>query len=148
MDQLIVLIQNRFEHFIDLSIYQIDLFKVHSRNQKLQLWKRNQIHSDFIQIDVKSAFESHRSCQIAQHIGYNVVHLFERSLLFFIIFFVLLISVHYVYQSLIVHWKYTITIFDQFVQWQQTIVGRSNHIVIFLWKYWSRESEYFGILIS
>ena len=118
MDQLVILVQYRLKHLINLSIDQVQLFKVHSRNEKLQLWEWNQIHGDFIQINVQSPFESHRCSQIAQHIGNDPIHLLERSLLFlfFLVLILLLAIVDYIYQSLVIDWKYTITVFDQFIQ--------------------------------
>lgn len=92
----------------------------------MQFRKRNQIHCDFIKIDVQSPRKSLRTSQIAKHWRDYFIHCSE-NLLFFSFRTEFLTDLH---KRLIVYGENTIRKFNQFINRQHRVIRRCNNIII------------------
>jgi hypothetical protein len=51
----------------------------------VMFWERDQVHRDFVHINIKISLKSHRACHVVDDIGYNRVLLFKMILLFLMV---------------------------------------------------------------
>jgi|JI6StandDraft_1071083.scaffolds.fasta_scaffold00237_35 hypothetical protein len=131
----------------------------------MEVWVRDQVHRDFIEVDIQNPFKPHRASEVAQQVGYDVVHLvvcllfldFWKSYLIGWLFGATFLAVHLgfenfsfvddVDQSLVVDWEHAVGMLHELVEGEHRVVWRGHHIIVLRREYRSSEPKYIWIVV-